>query len=330
MMIAPALLYAQHQKTDPSDPVPTPPQVSIYTATGATTAVLPLLVALSDGWPHTQTELTEWKNLDDLRALLLAGKGDVWVGHLETFARAASKGAPVRLLSVTAWKKFYFISSPLPLDPGKAPRLPKDISELAAYMNKNKIPLPAAPQNSPAEGILNLIAQNGGPAFKVAGYSGQQLVLELLSGKIHTALLPEPMVTSAILKNPALSVVGSLEEELALASGGEARLPHAGIAVNSNFAKDYPRLTWELGHRLKAAGKKLNGLTPTQIVALLPKSTRDALGEKVLVESLGRDLIMVESAKDVAPEVDSFICHTASDLCRDGYLISSFPSDFIF
>jgi NitT/TauT family transport system substrate-binding protein len=307
-----------------------PESVSIYTATGGTTAVLPLLVSLSDGWPHTKTEVVEWKNLDDLRGLLLAGKGDVWVGHLETFARAASRGAPVRLLSVTAWKKFYFVSTPLLIDPGKAPRLPRDLSELSAYLNKNKLALPAAPQNSPAEGVLKLIESSGGPGFKVSGYSGQQLILELVAGKIHSALLPEPLVTNALLKNPNLAIIGSLEEKLALVNGGQARLPHAGIAVNRNFASSYPNLTRELAQHLKAAGNKLRNLRAAQVVDLLPKTTRDALGEDALEQSLSRDPIIVESAEDVAPEVDRFICLTASDLCSDNYLKADFPSDFIF
>jgi NitT/TauT family transport system substrate-binding protein len=86
--------------------------VLVYSATGATTAALPLLGALEKGWPGGAVVVEEWKNLDDLRGLVLSGKGDVWAGHLEAFGRAAARGAGVRLVAVTAWKKFYFVSGP--------------------------------------------------------------------------------------------------------------------------------------------------------------------------------------------------------------------------
>ncbi|MDR2340056.1 MAG: hypothetical protein LBF40_07990 [Deltaproteobacteria bacterium] len=307
-----------------------PASVSVYTATGATTAALPLLVALRDGWPGVKADVTEWKNLDDLRALLLAGKGDVWVGHLDAFARAAYRGAPVRLVSVTAWKKFWFVSAPLPLDEGKDPRPPADIAELAGYLSKNDLTLTTSPQGGPGPDLLAAIAASGGPAFKASTFPGQQAALELSTGRAVAALLPEPLVSMALLKNPKLVVVGSLEEEFAEAMGGLPRLPQAGVGVNSAFAKAHPKLSQGLQGALTAAGDKIKDLPAYELVGLLPKSTRDALGDKALELSFGRDPIIVQNAKDVAPEIERFLCWTAGDLCGSGRLDANFPPDFLF
>ncbi|MDR2198417.1 MAG: hypothetical protein LBR53_02980 [Deltaproteobacteria bacterium] len=317
-------------------PSPRPEKVVVYTAAAATTAVLPLLTALNEGWPRdagggtVEREVSEWKNLDDLRSLLLAGKGDVWAGHLETFARAAARGAPVRLISVCSWRKFYFVSAPLPLEAGAASRVPKNPAELARYLSGNKLPLPAAPRNSPAAGILAALAQKGGPAFSAEGYPGTQLLLELASGRIDAALLPEPLASAALEKNPALKIVGNLEEEYARAAGGPPELPQAGVAVNRDFAREFPELTVSLMDALKSAGKKLQRLSPEELVRLLPESTRENLGLTALENSFSRDPVRVENAADLALDISRFLKIAAPDLFGADDSPSPLPRDFIF
>ncbi|MDR2461154.1 MAG: hypothetical protein LBE38_10345 [Deltaproteobacteria bacterium] len=306
-----------------------PDKVTIYTATGATTAVLPLLGAIRQGWPQVSLEVIEWKNLDDLRGLVLAGKGDIWVGHLETLALAANRGAPVSILAITAWKKFYFISSPLPLEPGAAPRHPKDLMELSQYLQKEKFSLSAAPRNSPAAGVVASLKALGGPAFELSALPPQQVLLELASGKIKAALLPEPMVTVALTKKDDLKVIANLEEEYAKHTGGPKRLPHAGIAVNSRFNEKYPQLVSLLLSDMLKASEELLDMTPEQIVLLLPESTRDNLGTVNLQNSLARDIILTLPAWQVKDEIESFLCVSAPELCQDGKLIATFPKDFV-
>ncbi|MDR2456833.1 MAG: hypothetical protein LBE49_09615, partial [Deltaproteobacteria bacterium] len=114
-------------------------RIEIYTAQTATTAQLPLMAAIKAGWPGEGCEvaINYWKNLDDLRALVLAGKGDIWVGHVEALARAAGRGAPVALAEITAWRKFFLVSVPLAFEDGREPRHPETAAELLDFAAKN-------------------------------------------------------------------------------------------------------------------------------------------------------------------------------------------------
>jgi NitT/TauT family transport system substrate-binding protein len=320
-------------------------KVLVYSATGATTAALPLMGALERGWPGSPVAVEEWKNLDDLRGLVLSGKGDVWVGHLEAFGRAAARGAGVRILAVTAWRKFYFVSGPFrgPADGeggrggtpgpgtpgGEAGYWPQSPGELASLLASERLPLYAAPQSGPSTGILSRIAAMGGPSFDARALPMQQVLLELASGRARAALVPEPGATAALAKNPRLRIVGSLEDEHARLAGGPGRLPHAGIAADASFVREQPGLVRELQELMGASARELAAMPPEEAVTHLPRALREAVGETVLAESLARDPIGSVNAADAAHEIEGFLCLAAAELCAGGRLDPAFPRDFI-
>jgi NitT/TauT family transport system substrate-binding protein len=295
-----------------------PSEVAVYSATGGTTVVLPLLGAVKAGWPHAKLIMNEWKNLDDLKGLTLAGKGDIWLGHVESLALAASRGAPVALIAVTAWKKFYFVSLKLELRPGEPPEWPKDLGELSEYLNKNGLELASAPKNNPAQGVLDSLKALGGPSFKVIGLPPQQVILELNTKRRSAAILPEPIVTAALLKNPDLKIIANLEEEYAKKTGGKPRLPHAGVAANRNFISKYPALTDELLLDMKKAASEMEKESPEEMVNLLPESTQNSLGRETLIDSFSRDHVHMETAWEAKGEIEAFVCLTAPSLCVSG------------
>ncbi|MDR2349896.1 MAG: hypothetical protein LBF41_04625 [Deltaproteobacteria bacterium] len=318
-LFAGAGAFAQSPTQDPAKEA-LPAKVAIYTATGGTTVALPLMGALKKGWPGTEVELIEWKNLDDLKGLALSGKGDFWLGHLESLALAAGRGAPAVLVSVTAWKKFYFVSGKLEFEPGSAPVRPKDLEALSAYLKKKKLTLATAPQNSPAQGIVDKLGALGGPSFELEGLPPQQVLLELATGRRPCALLPEPMATVALSKNPDLGILANLEEEYAKMTKGLPRLPQAGVAVNAAFAAKHPGLVRELATLMRESAEEMKNMSPAEIVSLLPPSVAENLGRENLENSLKRDPIMAVSAADAFGEIEAFLCVATPELCRDGKL----------
>ncbi|MDR1041997.1 MAG: hypothetical protein LBR80_17885 [Deltaproteobacteria bacterium] len=316
--------------------------VLVYSATGATSAALPLLGALEKGWPGGPVTVEEWKSLDDLKGLVLSGKGDVWVGHLEAFGRAAAMGAAVRLLAVTAWQKFYFVSGPFKISPqpqaesrrGEMARggeaWPASPEQLAKYLADERLPLYTAPQSGPASGALARLASLGGAAFDVRSLPMQQVLLELASGRARAALVPEPGASAALSRNPSLRIVGNLEEELAWLAGGLPRLPHAGVALRAGFADANPELADGLKKLMAESAAEFAAMPPEEAVSHLPKTLIDGMGADVLAASLSRDPIMSVGAADAAPEIMAFLCIAAPELCPDGKLEPSFPRGFIY
>ena len=272
----------------------------LYSALTATTPQMPLWgVIRNEGWPRGFTVRPEyWKNLDDLRGAMLAGKGDLWVGHLEGFAQAALRGAPVTLVAVTGWKKFHVIA---PETSGV-----KTMEDLASELRREGVPLAVTPQDSPALGVLETIRERGGPSFAIAAMQPQQLMLEMLRGSRRYALLPEPLVSAILAKKPKLRVLMGLEAEFARLYGGAARLPFVGIAVNTRFAAKNAELVRELVAAMQRQDAYLAGDFGAAL-AVLPKEVREGLGDAVIRASLERDMIFTAPAAEVQDEIASFL-----------------------
>ncbi|MDR1934219.1 MAG: hypothetical protein LBS49_01260 [Candidatus Accumulibacter sp.] len=293
------------QAVEEPSPAPSPAKkLVLYTALTATTPQIPLWSAIRSGWSAEYAlEVEYWKTLDDLRGVMLAGKGDLWVGHLEGFAQAARRGAPVTLLAVTGWKKFYFVAA---AGDAAAQSLSLDLDSLAQALRDRGEPLAVAPQDSPAIAILEDMGRRGGPAFAVAAMPPQQLMLEMLRGSRRFALLPEPLVSALLAKAPGLRVAASLEEEFARRFGGPGTLPLAGIAVRTGFAEENPELVRELVSAMQAAAARL-AANPEAAAGVLPERVREAIGQDVLMNSLSRDLIHVLPAASARNEILSFL-----------------------
>jgi NitT/TauT family transport system substrate-binding protein len=301
--------------------------LTVYTAMTATTAQLPLLGAIDRGWPTgSKVKIAYWKNLEDLRALVLTGQGDVWVGHLETLARAASRGAPVSLVAVTVWRKFYFVSMVLPIGPGGATAYPDDTASLLKSAAALKLLVTSAPQNSPQADLLAALKKYHGD-FPTDSLPPQQLILELKTGRRHIALLPEPMVSMAIMSNPDLKVIGSLEEEYSKCFGGPSLIPQAGVAVNRNLAAKTPEIVDELSQLMTQTVKELEGKPAKDLASLFPPEVQKAVGIDVLEASLDREPLIIKTAAQAQEGIAWFLSQAAPEL-NSG--VGQSPSGFIW
>jgi NitT/TauT family transport system substrate-binding protein len=323
LLLSPAAV----DRAQASDDVTEKKPLVVYSAVTATTAQLPVMGAIRDGWPENrQIEIEWWKNLDDLRSVVLAGRGDVWIGHMETFGRAAARGAPVTLLAATVWRKFHFLSAPLPLSPGEPPTHPANVKEMLAYAASSGAALASAPQNAPSVGLLTRLKERWDLDFEIETLPPQQLVLELLQGRRTMALMPEPMVSAALARNPELTVVGSLEEIYAETFGGPGLMPQAGVAVNRAFLEREPALAADLLTKMRATAANLSGRPPAEAAALLPPETVEALGLETLTDSLAREPIKVAGAIEARSEIETFLRLAAPELFESGS--SALPESF--
>lgn len=273
--------------------------VLLYTAVGATTPQIPLWAAIHEGWPENGGVTVEyWKTLDDLRGVMLAGKGDFWVGHLEGFAQAALRGAPVRVAAVTGWRKFSCLT------PGSSRAA--TLEELAQELERAGLPLAVAPRDSPALAILENIKKRGGPSFAVEAMQPQQLMLEMARGSRAYAILPEPLATALLARETGFRIAASLEEEFSRLYGGPARLPLAGVAVNADFAARRPETVRKLVAAMRRHGERL-AEDSEAAVAALPENVRKNVGESVIRASLPRDLILAVPAAEAKEEIAAFL-----------------------
>lgn len=277
-----------------------PLSLVFFTGVGATTAQAPFWAAVRNGWPAgMDLETRFWKDLDDLRSIMLAGKGDVWVGHIEGFAQAAMRGAPVTLLAVTAWRKFYFLTA----DPGVT-----TLQALSSKLERSGERLAMAPPDSPAFAILNEFTRRGGPRFTISRQAPRQLMLEAARGRVRHLLVPEPLATLLMMKRPELRVVACLEEEYSRQTGGNGMLPVAGIAVRSGLLREHPG---EIAGLLQMMMRWADAQTPDTVgkavAAVLPETTLLELGKEVVLRSLRNDPVRVVPAWAAREDVAAYL-----------------------
>ncbi|MUM77747.1 hypothetical protein GKC30_08880 [Pseudodesulfovibrio sp. F-1] len=260
--------------------------LAVHTSGQATTPQMPLWLALAKGELGFEPDIRYWKNLDDLRGSLLAGQGDIWVGHIDGFAQAALRGAPVRLVCVTGWKKFFFLTSRADIASFE------DILRLPAHTE-----IASAPPHSPAVAVLRALEGAGLPRFNYAQHEAGQLSLKAMRGDADLLLLPEPLVTALLAKMPELRVVASVEEEYGRLTGGEPLLPIAGIAVNTATLARHPGLDRLLEEALRRQEPALL-INPEEGLAALPAEFDQFIDPEIVRASLARDVIRVRSAAE--------------------------------
>lgn len=271
---------------------PAHPTLRLFTTAGATTPQLPLWAAVQHGTVSQlfNLDVELWNSTDQLQNLLLAGKGDLWFGHVDGFALAARRGAPVRLLAVTGWRKFAIVSRTT------------DFPGIAAYRG----PLAYTPPGIPAVPVLKGLLGAEADGIEFSPFEPQALAQKLASGQIDTALAPEPLVTQLLQKVPGLKVVAQLEDFYGRRQGTPPRMPIAGLAVNTETARRYPSEIAALVDLLEREGTALEA-NSHGAERLLPAIFERTIPRQIAALSLLRDKIHVEPAPAARDEIIRYL-----------------------
>ncbi|WP_126377637.1 ABC transporter substrate-binding protein [Desulfovibrio ferrophilus] len=282
---------------------PPPKGLTFYTTGGATTPQMPFWKAVADSAiPELDNlDVHYWKNLDDLRGVVLAGRGDLWLGHIEGFAQAAMRGAPVRLLAVTGWRKFSILTN--------APNIQtlEDLLQCPAGTE-----LAVAPPQSPAIPIMRTMESFGLPRFVYVPHEPRQLMLESLQKPSILILTPEPMTTVLLGKIPGLHVVAQVEDLFGRFTGRVPLLPIAGIAINEQLARQRPELIHALQQALVNAGQEL-AEAPTKGLESLPEDFEQFMTRDIVRDSLKRDIILVRPARECREIITQYLSMVLPD-----------------
>ncbi len=290
---------------------PARPRLIFSSSPSATSPQLPWLAAVADGslGAIATPERQDWQNQQQLLSSLLSGKSDVWLGHCEGFARARNAGAPIRILAISGWRKWAVIAR------NKGQSWPE------LLRNRQPFVLPAAPPASPGEMLLEHLLAADGIVLRAEPNEPKQLMLKLLSGRVDMALLPEPMLSTMLAKDPSLSIVASIEDLYSKRHGGKQRVPWAGFAIHENLIRSQPELPAKLVAVLTAAATRLATLPPEQIAAVWPDELCEFVPRDMLLTALPRERILVERACDVEEEITSFLAIVNPDLPYDPALL---------
>lgn len=292
------------------------PTLTFYTTGLATTPQLPFWSAVRNGklLEFCNLRVRTWKSTDDLRGLLLAGKGDLWLGHIEGFYQARNAGAPVQILTVSGWKKFYLLSR----DPA--------IDKLADLNGRD---LPYAPVGSPAVPILKAVATAAEKDIRYQPFEPKQLAMVLLRGDVDTVLAPEPLVTVLLAKVDGLRIVTSIEELYGRRTASPGRLPLAGLAINRHTAEKRPDVASKLVEELLAASRRLE-IDPEEGINARPETFARIVPRATVRQSLSRDLLLTKPAYTIPAEIRAYLATLNSGSTGTSPCSGQLPSNLLW
>jgi NitT/TauT family transport system substrate-binding protein len=168
---------------------------------------------------------------DVIQGPLISGDLDIAIlpTNLAAVLYSKTQGA-IQLLAVSGMRVLYVMAAP-----------GVEISSVADLKGKT---LFTAGQGSTQEYVLDyLLRQNGlDPATDLTvEYKAEQAetMAQLLAGSCDVALLPQPFVTNAVVKNPEVKRALDVTEEWEKATG-EAQLPMSCVVVRKEFAQQNP------------------------------------------------------------------------------------------
>lgn len=265
----------------------------------------PFLLIEKDGTLQqyaTTVDVGEWSSPDMLRSMLVNGKSAVTAVPTYVGANLANRGIEVRMAAVTVWGLLWLIGPE-----GAAPGWESLRGE------KVMIPLP----NDMPDLVFRFLANANGlerDDYQVEYFAQMpEVVSRLVSGEGTWAVLPEHMATVALSQarqnDRRLTRFMNLQEAWAGVTGGQPRIPQAGIVVSSQLAEQRPELIGAVLDELAAAVGTVNAAN-SQTVATITTGT--GVPEQVVADVIPRLNLEVVPADQARTELEAFYTNLAT------------------
>ena len=189
------------------------------------TAPLLQMVADQPLGPEVPVELIFYKSVEEATARIIKGEAHLTILPVNVAAKLYNKEADVMLANVSTWGLLYLLSSN---------------SDITHWSDLQGQQIAAGAQGASPDIITRyLLAKNNVPMedLTITYASSPEIAQMMLQGMIDTAVLPEPLVTNVLTKNPQIKIVMDYNKEWQQAEEGNNSLPQAGMVVLGSFAK---------------------------------------------------------------------------------------------
>jgi len=260
-----------------------------------------------------ETNITFWKNFDQITSGLVSKTADIIILPVSTGAKLYTKGMEIQLSAVTLWKTFYMVTKNF------------SSTSIADYEGVDVYTPMGKGQTGDVMARFIFIKSGLKPDENVfMKYASPPEILALMAqGKVKAAVMPEPYVT-LMLKKAKGTIAFDMQEKWGEFTGYN-RIPITGAFVRKAALEEKPE---EIAEALKALRKSViySKENPAEAVKLTTKYLK-AVPEAVLIESLGRSDYNYESSQECKVEVLDYL-QNVHDV--DPKAMPSVPSDEFF
>ncbi|RYD05931.1 hypothetical protein N752_06715 [Desulforamulus aquiferis] len=124
----------------------------------------------------------------------------------------------------------------------------------------------------------------------------------LIQGLASTAVLPEPLVTNVLSKNPNVKQVFDFEQEWQRVE--DSSLPQAGMVVQNKFVEKYPEALDIIQKSYQQATEQTTA-DPSSVASLVQE--KFDMPAKVFENSMARIDVRFVNAQDAKADVDNYL-----------------------
>ncbi|MDD4588191.1 MAG: ABC transporter substrate-binding protein [Heliobacteriaceae bacterium] len=174
-------------------------------------------------------QVSWYQSVEEAMSRIMRDEVDISILPVNSMAILFNRGVPVQLGAVSTWGILYLVSA----DP--------QVNSWADL--RGKTVAVGAQGFSPDLVFRSLLAAQGlqaGQDVQILYGASPEIAQLLAAGQLQVAVLPEPMLTAVLVKNPNLRIVLNLETEWQKAFPQTKGLPQAGLAVSKKFSETNP------------------------------------------------------------------------------------------
>lgn len=237
-----------------------------------------------------------WRTPDEMRAGLTSGTMQAVVMPVTAAANLNNRGFGVKLANVMTNGLLYVIST--------NPEI-LSIADLAG--REITVPFP----NDTPELVFDAVLAHRGLADKVkVSRSGSPIeaIQLLLSGRVETALVPEPAATAAMMKastaGKTVHRVIDMQKEWGAVTGLGAIMPQAGLALAPAFLQDHPE---KIAPLLSGLEKATAEVVANPAAAAGHAASALELPWPVIEKSVPFSNLVATPASKVRPEIEALL-----------------------
>lgn len=229
---------------------------------------------------------------DVLASKIISKEADIAIIPSNLASNLYNKGIDIRLVSTSIWGVLYLVS--------------RDESIKTWDDLKGKEVVSIGRNLTPDAILRYLVKANGlevGKDIKISYTNSSPEVAQLfLAGKIDTAIIPEPVLSSVLMKKKDTHIIFNIQEEWKKAS--KADIPQGVMVVQADLANNHKEFLDKFVENYKASIGWVNA-NPIKAGEINSKFSKKNQG-KMIASSIKRSNLMFKSAKDSKEELEEY------------------------
>lgn len=254
-------------------------------------AISPPSIPLVNLTDDETIELSWYQGMDEAMSKIINGDVDISIIPVNSMSILHNKGVDIQLGAVTTWGILYLVT--------------KD-ETITDWQNLKGQRVGVGARGFSPDLVFRSLLQSNNlnlDELEIVYGNSPEIAQMLLAGKVKVAVLPEPLLTSVLMKDASIRIVMNMEEEWNRAFPQGMGLPQAGLAVSKDFASKNPNLWEEFCNKYDSNLEKyLKGEKVTELEAEILK-----LPAEVIEESLNRSNLKFVPGEEAALSVDNYL-----------------------